>query len=314
MKILISIIVCTYNRAEILQRCLRSLTEQIDPGCNYEVIIVNNKCTDSTNEIVDIFTLQYINYKQIMEPIQGLSCARNCGMNAAVGEYVAFIDDDAVAYPDWIHQIAFFIKRHPEISAFGGPYDAFTVVQPPNWFPPEYGSFSYGITERPLVHNKEWINGSNMIFTKQLLVRYGGFNERLGMRGHSVSYGEDTLLIQRLLDAGVIVFYVPTIKVMHLLSEYKMNLKWLLMASYRSGLNYGATFNKRLAVIDYVAIVIKSLIRFIRSLSPPYKEPFKRDIYYIFVNIFFGYGTLCEKIYGLKPQVMGKKNENTPSQ
>ena len=307
MKIFLSVIVCTYNRSEVLFECLKSLAEQVDPGCKYEVIVVNNNCTDRTHEITDTFIRKYSSFKEINEIIQGLSNARNRGLNESSGEYVAFIDDDAKACPDWINQIVSFVRRHPEISAFGGPYVAFTMVKTTDWFPSEYGRFDYGYAERPLVHNKEWINGTNMIFTKDLLTKYGGFNTQLGMRGYNVSYGEDTSFIQSLMDSGIVVFYVPTIKVLHLLSEYKMNLNWLLMAHYRSGLNYKATFNKQLTINDYIAILLKSLFRMLRCVLPPYKEPFKREIYNVFAPLFLGYGTLCEKIHGLKDQITRTK-------
>lgn len=306
-KPLISIIVCTCNRAEILPGCLQSLVDQTAEQILFEVIVVDNCSIDDTHAVIHGFLSSQINFRGYKELRLGLSYARNRGWKEATGEYVAFIDDDAIANPDWIQQINLFIKRHPEISALGGPFDAFTLVRPPNWFPPEYGSFDYGTTERPLLHNEEWVNGTNMIFTKELLVRYGGFDERLGMKGKNVCYGEDTKLIQRLMDAGVIVFYVPTVKVMHLLPEYKMNLKWLLIASYCSGLNYKATFNKKLSFIDYIAIILKSLIRVVRSLLPPYIEPFKREIYYVFAPLFLGYGTFYEKIHGLKDLVTRNK-------
>lgn len=309
MNTLISVVVCTYNRAAILFDCLKSLCEQIDAGINYEVLVVNNSCSDNTSEVVENFARQYAFVKEIIEPIQGLSYARNCGINEASGEYVAYIDDDVMVSSDWIYKMAEFIKRHPEISAFGGPSEVFAKVPIPDWFPPKYGSLDYGLTERPLVHNKEWIDGSNMIFKKELLLQYGGFNERLGMSGHRISYGEDTLLIQRLMDSGVIVFYVPTIKVMHLLPEYKMHLKWLLMARYSSGLNYETTFNKRLTFIDYIAIILKSLFRMVRCLLPPCRKPFKRKIYYVFADLFFGYGTLCEKSYGQKKHASCNNNK-----
>jgi glycosyltransferase involved in cell wall biosynthesis len=306
-KIIISVVICTFNRSLLLQKCLESLANQHFPVNKFEVIVVDNCSSDDTDAVIQKFTTNHKHFRCVLELNLGLSFARNRGWKEAVGEYVAFIDDDAIAHLDWIHQIALFINRHPQISVFGGPFKAFTMVQPPDWFPPEYGSFDYGITERPLVHNEEWINGSNMIFSKDILVRYGGFSEHLGMRGLSVFYGEDTSLIQGLMDAGVVVFYVPTIKVLHLLPEYKMNLKWLLMAHFRSGLNYGATFNKQLLFIDYIAIILKSLFRMVRSLFPPYKEPFKRVIYYVFAHLFFGYGTLCEKIHGLKVLVTRTK-------
>lgn len=306
-KPLISIIVCTCNRAELLPSCLQSLADQAVESSLFEVIVVDNCSINDTNAVIHGFLIRQKNFRGFKESHLGLSHARNRGWKEAVGEYVAFIDDDAKACPDWIHQTVLFVKRHPEISAFGGPYDAFTMVQHPDWFPPEYGRFDYGPAERPLVHNKEWINGTNMIFKKDLLTQYGGFNTQLGMRGYYVSYGEDTSFIQGLMDAGVVVYYVPTIKVLHLLPEYKMNLNWLLMAHYRSGLNYKATFNKQLTVIDYIAIILKSLFRMVKCVLPPYKEPFKREIYNVFAPLFLGYGAFCEKIHGLKDLVTRNK-------
>lgn len=308
-KPLISIIVCTCNRAELLHGCLQSLVDQTAVEQNlFEVIVVDNCSIDDTNEVIHGFLSSQKNFRGFKELHLGLSHARNRGWKEAVGEYVAFIDDDAKACPDWINQIVSFVRRHPEISAFGGPYDAFTMVETPDWFPPEYGRFDYGPAERPLVHNKEWINGTNMIFTKELLTKYGGFNTQLGMRGYNVSYGEDTSFIQGLMDAGVVVFYVPTIKVLHLLPEYKMNLNWLLMAHYRSGLNYEETFNKQLTLIDYIAIILKSLLRMVRCILPPYNEPFKREIYNVLAPVFLGCGTFCEKIIGLKPKFIRNSN------
>jgi len=302
----ISVVVCTLNRSQLLRKCLESLTNQHLSISKYEVIVVDNCSTDDTDSVLQEFTSNQKNLRCFKEYQLGLSFARNRGWKEAVGKYVAFIDDDAVAYPDWLHQITLFAKRQPEIFVFGGPYEAYTVVTPPNWFPPEYGNFDCGLTERPLVHNEEWICGSNMIFLKDLLLRYSGFNELLGMKGNCVSYGEDTLLIQRLMDAGIIVYYVPTIKVMHLLPEYKMNLKWLLMASYRSGLNYEITFNKKYTFLDYIAIILKSLFRVLMCLLPPWRKLFRREIYYVLSPLFFGYGTLCEKIYELKAKFTRK--------
>jgi glucosyl-dolichyl phosphate glucuronosyltransferase len=312
---ILSIVVCTYNRTEHLSGCLQSLADQTIDSALFEVIIVDNGPFNnddvSVNELVPIKN----NMRIVREYRLGLSYARNLGWEEAEGEYVAFIDDDARACPDWIQQILSFIKRRPEIRAFGGPYEAFTRVKPPDWFPPEYGRFDYGSTERPLVRNKEWINGTNMVFSKDLLIRFGGFNTRLGMRGRVIDYGEDTFFVNVLMDAGIDVYYVPAVKVKHLLPEYKMHLKWMLISRYRSGLKYNATFNKNLKLLDYIAIIVKSFFRAVNTLVPPYKAPFKRCVYTVFEHLFFAWGTIIEKLANQTPKIRRTTiNEITSSQ
>ena len=101
----ISVIVCTYNRAYLLKNCLRSLVDQLVETSTFEVIIVNNNATDDTEEVAKSFTEKYPNFRYIIEPNQGLSNARNRGYKEAKGEYVAYIDDDARAYTDWVENI-----------------------------------------------------------------------------------------------------------------------------------------------------------------------------------------------------------------
>jgi len=89
------------------------------------------------------------------------------------GEYVAYIDDDAQAYPDWVEKIASYIRRNRSIVAFGGPYYALSEIPLPDWFPPEYGSFDAGDKELLL-------NGSGYLFVReQIWCLTGKFLSRL---------------------------------------------------------------------------------------------------------------------------------------
>lgn len=296
MILVLSIIVCTYNREYLLHHCLQSLTDQAIDKSLYEVVVVNNNSTDGTQEIAVSFAEKYDNIRVVEERQQGLSYARNRGWMEAKGEFVAYIDDDAVACPDWALCIIDFIKRHPDASIFGGPYDPFYIVSPPDWFPSEYGKLSLGGKERPIIIGCEWINGSNMIIRKELFNIYGGFDERLGMKACITAYGEEINFFILMNDKGYPIFYVPTIKVKHLVAEYKMSLKWLLLSSYSVGRQYELTFNVRKSLLSHFTTLIIAFFRGVYELLRPVKMPFKRRCYLLMYPFYYHLGAVVEHI------------------
>ena len=110
---LISVVICTYNRAALLANLLENLSAQsIDPS-TYEIIIVDNNSLDQTRNVVEAFATSHGNVSYGFEACQGLSWARNHGYRIARGEYVAYLDDDwTVVTQDgklsaqWEHTIA----------------------------------------------------------------------------------------------------------------------------------------------------------------------------------------------------------------
>ncbi len=241
---LISVIVCTFNRADLLSSCLQSLVEQTIDRSLYEVIVVNNNSTDNTQEVVEEFARRHSNFRLVNEPVQGLSHARNRGYSEAKGEYVAYIDDDAKADKSWVENIRRLTERRPEIVAFGGPYKSFSLVKIPKWYKESYGEWGLGEIERPIADN-EWINGTNMVFRRQLLFDLGGFDTRIGMSGSVISYGEETNLLLKIKKRELPIYYVPDIVVEHLIAEYKMNLRWMLKSYYTNGFSGLKVFGYR---------------------------------------------------------------------
>ena len=92
---MLSVVVCTYNRATMLAHVLDSLSQQTISSEKLEVIVVDNNSQDETVDIAKKLLSQFKNHQFLHEPQQGLSYARNCGWRAASGEYVAFLDCDA---------------------------------------------------------------------------------------------------------------------------------------------------------------------------------------------------------------------------
>jgi glycosyltransferase involved in cell wall biosynthesis len=264
----LSVVVCTYNRADLLKDCLESLYGQSAGESDYEVIVVDNNSTDRTEEVTRGFSGRHSNCRYVLETTVGLSHARNRGYIEARGEYVAYIDDDARAYKDWVESIIGFTRRRPEVPAFGGPYNGFNLTELPGWYKASYGSWSLGNQERPIT-DREWINGMNMAFNRSVLMELGGFNTALGMSGSKVSYGEETNLVVRIRATGRQVFYLPDMVVDHLIPEYKMSLAWMLKSNYINGFTALETFGfkkepvKRIAIS--VCLFLSAVIKFILS-------------------------------------------------
>lgn len=293
---LVSVVICTYNRSDLLLGCLQSLVAKALELSMCEVIVVNNNSTDATQKIAEEFAESHCNFRVFVEAHQGLSHARNRGWKEARGEYVAYIDDDARACPDWLEAISDFIRRHPDVEAFGGPYAAFAQVPIPTWFPPGYGSWDLGCEERVISVGKEWLNGTNMVFKRTLLERVGGFNTRLGMSGDTVAYGEETRLLLELDRRGVAVYYVPQMKVEHLLASYKISLRWLLNSAFQNGRCARETFDRKRSLLSHLYGVGKAGGRALCRLVFSELMPLKRRVYFACRGVAAECGALVDRL------------------
>lgn len=280
MNKFISVVVCTYNRAGLLRSCLEPLTAQTLAREKFEVLVIDNNSTDDTSQVANEFAAKNSHFRVIAEPEQGLSHARNRGWKEAEGQFVAYIDDDARARTDWLSQMYGFVERNPDVEAFGGPFEAFFEMELPVWFPPEYGSWSLGERERPIKVGEEYINGTNMAFRKSLLQSLGGFKTSLGMTGERISYGEETRLLIDLAERGIPVYYLPQMRVSHLVADYKMSLRWLLFSSYASGRCSAETLNQQRSLGAHFCGLGVGTVKMVVQLIGSDKVPFKRKLYY----------------------------------
>ncbi|KRE51055.1 glycosyltransferase [Paenibacillus sp. Soil724D2] len=114
-KLSFSIVICTYNRDEFLERTLVSLNNLT--YSNFEVIVVNGPSTDRTDNILK----EYSNRIKIEKnDFANLSISRNIGIKAANGDIVAFLDDDAIPEPNWLNQIKELYDKYDPIGGAGG--------------------------------------------------------------------------------------------------------------------------------------------------------------------------------------------------
>ena len=106
MKTLLSIIVPVYNAEKRLRRCVDSLLDQELPSEDYEIILVDDGSKDASPQICDEYAAAYSGLVCVIhQPNGGVSMARNAGLDAAVGEYVMFVDADDYIEPNCLHEI-----------------------------------------------------------------------------------------------------------------------------------------------------------------------------------------------------------------
>lgn len=99
---LFSVIIPTYNRADLVARTVQSVLNQ--SFVNFEVIVVDDGSTDNTANIIKCINDVRISY--IFQENQGVSAARNLGVSVSKGKYIIFLDSDDEALPNWLERFA----------------------------------------------------------------------------------------------------------------------------------------------------------------------------------------------------------------
>jgi glycosyltransferase involved in cell wall biosynthesis len=218
----LTIIICTYNRAESLRLTLQSLREaRIPAGVTWELLLVDNNSTDSTARVCEEFA-GVLPIRYLREERQGLAFARNLGVKEAGGAIILFTDDDVDVSPEWIAELWSAANSHPETVFFGGRIEPRWESSPPQWMIRHSGDLLAGITidfslgdkEVAMEREKPFI-GANMAFRREAMVEMGSFRDDLGMSGRSLGAHEETEYMRRLLRAGYQGLYVPGMLIHH---------------------------------------------------------------------------------------------------
>lgn len=289
MPVKISIIICTYNRADILPICLQSLADQTLDKNLFEVIIINNNSTDNTQEITESFSKNQPNFRVVIEPKQGLSHARNRGCFEAIGEYVAYSDDDCKVPKEWL-AIATSIIDEQAPDIFGGPYYALYNSPKPEWFKDEYGSHVIGSEEKSLSPG-EFLSGGNFFIKRILLRNLDGFNVKLGMTGNTAGYGEETELQIRLRNQheNVVIMYYPQLFVYHLVKKEKMLLKKVIYRKFQNGRYSPHVFEGYVSSKRYkIRKILENMVLFFALfISFPISHFFRDTVRYPFIENYF---------------------------
>jgi GT2 family glycosyltransferase len=215
----ISVVVCTRDRPQQLEQCLRSLQNlTVAPK---EILVVDSApSSDATRNLV----AQLPNVRYVLEPQPGLSRARNTGIVQTSGDLIAFTDDDVVVHPDWIWRLqqGFATSKVMVVTGLAIAAELKTTAQ---WTFEKRNSFNQGYQTR--IFDDQFFEGmkhrgvpvwcigagANMAVRRKAIDQVGGFDPRLGAGASGCS--EDSEFWYRILAAGWLCRYEPTAVVYH---------------------------------------------------------------------------------------------------
>lgn len=240
---ILSIIICSYNRANYICDALNGLYHQTSGLENFEVWVVDNNSTDNTSEVFTEWLSQHRfgHFNFVTEKKQGASFARNTGASLSNGEWLCFIDDDAIATPNFVENILLHIHNKPYALGFGGKIIPKYIPSEPKWM--SYyvsslvGNFDYAPTACAF-ENEKYPLESNMILQKKVFDQVGGFNTNLpGVVGTLRIGGEGKELFLKVMSLGQTIYYDPSIIVYHVVEVKKLTSQYLYRVA--SGIGRG---------------------------------------------------------------------------
>jgi len=276
----ISVVICTYNRAELLIKGLQTLCEQTLAMTDYEVIVVDNNSQDNTRAVTEDFCRCYPNIRYLFETRQGLSHARNRGWREAKAAYLAYIDDECKVPPQWL-TIAKQIIDRLSPAVFGGPYFGYLNTLPPRWWKESYEAFEHCDTARALSEG-EYVRGGNLFIRRRLLESMEGFDVALGMSGNKLGYGEESHF-QRRVRATMpdeLIYYDPKLYTYHLVRPEKMTWRYILTSRFGSGRHIYSVFwdnTPQTARLPHLQLLGQAVFIFLRFFTGFFMGVLRRD-------------------------------------
>ena len=238
---MISLIVCTYNRDAYIYNTLECIAENDFPADEYEIVVVNNNCTDNTQSECNRFRAKFpnVNYINVVEEAQGLSFARNRGIRESHGDCIVFIDDDAYIEPDYLRNLNLVLSEYPQMMAFGGKIiPLYETGYEPEWMSPRLvpivSAIDLGRAIIPFKGNSYPI-GANMGFRKSCLESVGEFNTTLGRSKKNMIGGEEKDMFERVRQLNMVILYIPQLVAQHVIPATRTTLDNLKRMAYGVG-------------------------------------------------------------------------------
>ncbi len=230
---LVTVAICTWNRAPLLARTLTEFRKlQIPSDVEWELLVVNNNSTDDTPDVVELHA-RHLPLRCLFESKQGHCHARNCAIAVAAGELLLWTDDDVLVDPNWLAEYAAAARQWTDAAFFGGPIHPWFEIEPPPWLKRNfsivegaYAMLHLGDTIRPCDPADDGPYGANMAFRTDVL-RQHLFNPRLGLIGNQSTRGDEVDVLRRLRDRGHRGVWVGTARVRHYIPAERLTTRYL---------------------------------------------------------------------------------------
>lgn len=230
---LITIAICTYNRAAYLKDTLEDLAGQSASRQHFEVLVVNNNSKDGTETVCEIFsrTNPEVQYRWVHEPNQGLSYARNRAAKEAHSPVLLYIDDDVKLPEKFVEKAIEYIEKRPSTLCAGGRIKvSFEDEENPDWIPselmPMFGLHDLGDDDK-IYPPSNFPRGGNMLIRKTVFDAFSYFDTHLGRTGMELLGSEEKAFFQRIRRNGVELHYWAGLELTHRIGYRRLEKEYL---------------------------------------------------------------------------------------
>ena len=259
MKANASVVVCTYNRADMLDPALGSLREQQTFGkVDFEIVVVDDGSIDQTERVVLAQrNAASVPIRYVRQERSGIAAARNRGVRESNGDWIAFFDDDQIAETNWLARLV--EKAGIEDADYvGGPY---LLRLPENCGFELDSTLRRLLGENPLMQHERNVSYSGLDPRKHevspgtgnVLVKRAIF-ERIGLFSEGRHYGEDREFFRRAQKAGARFAIAPSAVVYHVVPASRLTKSYLLGTAAKGG-------RSQAEIDDYQAVLWRALLR-----------------------------------------------------
>ena len=228
---MISVIICTYNRERYIAQALERVSQTT--CADYEILVVNNNSTDGTEAKIQAFMAANpaVPVRYFVETKQGLSNARNRGMQEAKGDVFVFLDDDSLVQGDYLKTLEEYLTANPQADAFGGRIEPlFDECPRPKWLCRWSMGWVSALDMGDKVcefEGKAFPIGANMGMHRSTAEKAGPFNPELGRKGGNMDAGEEKDMFRRIREAGGLIWYFPELRVQHVIPAKRTTLEYV---------------------------------------------------------------------------------------
>ncbi len=239
-KFKISVVICTHNRAKYLGTAIDSLLEQ--DFDSFEILVVDNASTDNTKEVVKE-RLTKGNLRYFYESKLGLNNARNAGVQETQSDIIAYLDDDAMAIPQWLSQIYPAFVQNEKLGVAGGKIDLLWSEGSikPKWLS---SGMAMNLGEYNLGDEIIYIDdpgltprGLNYALRRKVYEEVGEFDPKLDRVGKNLLSNGDLYMTELVLKKGWQVAYLPNAIVQHQVFPERVKMNWFINRSWWQGVS-----------------------------------------------------------------------------
>jgi len=243
----IEVLICTHNRAALLDRTLTSLNACRRPtDCLISLFIVANACSDNTNEVLDRY-LQRIDSDHLLplrwieESNPGKSRALNTAIPQSRAPLIAFVDDDHRVDHGYLEALCDAFRRYPDADLFCGRILPDWDGNEPDWvhdegpyriYPLPVPRFELGPEPMRVPPGVATPGGGNLTIRRNLFEQVGPFLLELGPQGHDLGGAEDIEWVRRAIAGGARLQYVPDMLQHHYVDPDRLTLRYLMAKAY----------------------------------------------------------------------------------